>query len=114
MLSLGMARQNHRSRRASPGGDLLPAVGRIAVVARASTARSVGRRPETQRNEIAAPDSFDWTHSGCFAHCSDADAASVPNETATVGLLRFGIENLHERGIPNRGGPTETRQEIPG
>ena len=106
--------QDHRSRRASPGGDLLPAVGRIAVVARASTTRSVGRRPETQRDEIAAPDSFDWTDSGRSAHCSDADAASFSHQAATVGLLWFGIENLHERGIPNRGGPAETLQEIPG
>src|SRR5271169_2202553 len=109
-----MARQDHRSRRASPGGDLLPAVGRLAVVARASTTRSVGRRAKTQRHEIAAADSFDWTDSGCPAHCSDADAASFSHQAATVGLLWFGIENLHEWGIPNRAGPAETLQEIPG
>jgi hypothetical protein len=34
-------------------------IGRIAVVARAGTTRPVGRRPKTQRDEIAAPDSFD-------------------------------------------------------
>src|SRR5450759_4408966 len=109
-----MARQDHRSRRASPGGDLLPAVGRIAVVARASTTRSVGGRPKTQRDELAAPDSFDWTDSGGSADCSDADAASFSHQEATVGLLRFGIEDLHERGIPIRRGPAETLQEIPG
>src|SRR5579862_72484 len=109
-----MARQDQRSRRASPGGDLLPAVGRIAFVARASTTRSVGRRPEPQRDEIAAPDSCDWTDSGRSAHCSDADAASFSHQATTVGLLRFGIENFHQRGIPNRGGPTETLQEIRG
>src|SRR5271169_5483027 len=109
-----MARQDQPSRRASPGGDLLPAVGRIAVVARASTTRFVGRRPETQRDEIAAPDSFDWTDSGRFVDCSDADAASFSHQAATVGLLWFSIENLHERGIPNRGGTAETLQEIPG
>src|ERR1700674_1109480 len=109
-----MARQDHRSRRASPCGDLLPAVGRLAVVARASTTRSVGGRPETQGDEIAAPDSFDWTHSSRSVDCSDADAASISHQAAAVGLLWFGIENLHQRGIPNRGGPAETLQEIPG
>src|SRR5450759_853031 len=109
-----MARQDHRSRRTSPGPDLLPATGRIAVVARASTTRSVGGRPKTQRDELAAPDSFDWTDSGSSAHCSDADATSFSHQAATVGLLWFGIENLHQRGIPNRGRPTETSQEIPG
>src|SRR5579864_591264 len=109
-----MARQDHRSRRAPPGGDLLPAVGRLAIVARASTTRSIGRRPETQGDELAAPDSFDWTHSGRFVDCSDADAASFSHQAATVGLLWVSIENLHERGIPNRGGPAETLQEIPG
>src|SRR4029077_16622450 len=92
----------------------LPAVGRIAVVARASTTRSVGRRPKTQRDEVAAPDSFDWTDSGGSAHCSDADAASFSHQAATVGLLWFGIENLPQRRIPNRGGPAETLQEILG
>ncbi len=48
-LSLGVARQDPRSRRASPGGDLLPAVGRVAVAAPASAARSARRRPEAQR-----------------------------------------------------------------
>src|SRR5260370_18165289 len=112
--SLGMARPDQRSRRASPGGDLLPAVGRLAVVARASTTRSIGRRPETQRDEIAAPDSFDWTDSGRFVDCSDADAAPFSHQAATVGLRWFSIANLHQRGIPNRGGPAETLQEIPG
>src|SRR5216684_5512681 len=112
--SLGMARQDQRTRRASPSGDLLPAVGRLAVVARASTTRSVGRRPETQRDEIAAPDSFDWTDSGRVVDCSDADAASFSHQATTVGLLWFGVEDFHQRGIPNRGGPTETLQEIPG
>src|ERR1022692_1217657 len=108
-----MARQDHRSRRASPGGDLLPAVGRIAVVARASTTRSAGRRPETQRDELAAPDSFDWTHSGRFVDCSDADAASFSHQASIVGLLWFGVEDFDQRGIPNCGGPAETFQEIP-
>jgi hypothetical protein len=27
---------------------------------------------------------------------------------------RFGVEDFHQRGIPNRGRPTETLQEIPG
>src|SRR6202790_4094551 len=106
MRSLGVARQDHRSRRASAGGDLLPAGGRLAGVARASTTRSVGGRPETQRDEIAAPDSFDRTDTGGSAHCSDADAASFSHQAATVGLLWFGIENLHEWGIPIRGRPT--------
>src|ERR1700680_2669932 len=109
-----MARQDHISRRPSPGGDLLPAVGRLAVVARASTTRSIGGRPKTQRDEIAAPDSFDRTDTGGSANRSAADAASFSHQAATVGLLWFGIENLHERGIQNRGGPAETRQEIPG
>src|SRR6202049_2308456 len=109
-----MARQDHRSRRAPPGGDLLPAVGRIAVVARASTTRSVGGRPKTQRDEIAAPDSFDRTDTGGSAHCSAADATSFSHQATTVGLLWFGIEDLDQRGIPNRGGPAETLQEIPG
>jgi len=107
-------RQDYRSRRASPGGDLLLAVVHIAVVARASTTRSVNGRPKTQRDEIAAADSFDWTDSGRSVDCSDADAASLSHQAAAVGLLWFGTENLHERGIPLRGRSTETFQEIPG
>src|ERR1700687_5563988 len=109
-----MAGADQRNLRASPGADLLPAVGRLAVVARASTTRSIGRRPETQRHEIAAPDSFDWTDSGRFVDCSDADAASFSHQAATVGVQWFGVEDLDQRGIPNRGGPAETLQEIPG
>ena len=82
-------------------------VGRVAVVTRASTTRSVGRRPESPGDGIAAPDSFDWADSGRFADCSDADAASFSHQAATVGLLWFGIENLHERGISLRGRSTE-------
>src|SRR6202166_3705991 len=63
-----------RSECTSPGGDLLPAVGRIAVVTRASTTRSVVGRPETPRDEIATPDSFDWTDSGRVVDRSDTDA----------------------------------------
>src|ERR1700674_1341801 len=81
-----MAGQDQRSRRASPGADLLPAVGRLAVVARASTTRSIGRRPETQRHEIAATNSFDWTDSGRFVDCSVADAASFSHQAAYCGL----------------------------
>src|ERR1700675_1594205 len=109
-----MARQDQRSRRASPGGDLLPAVGRIAFVARASATRPVGGRPKTQRDEMAAPDSFDWTDSVRVVDCSDADAASFSHQAATVGLLWFGVADFDQRGIPNRGGPAETLQEIPG
>src|ERR1035437_9346877 len=94
-LSLGVARQDHRSRRASPGGDLLPAVGRIAVVARTSTTRSVGRRPKTQRDEVTTPDSLDRPHSRRSVDCSDADAAPLPYQATTLGVLWFGIENLH-------------------
>ena len=50
--------------------------------------------------EIAAPDSFDWTHSSGSVDCSDADAASFSHQAPTVGLLWLGIENLHQRGIP--------------
>ena len=52
--------------------------------------------------------------SGGSADCSDADATSFSHQAATVGLQWFGIENLHQRGIPIRGGPAETLQEVPG
>ncbi len=90
-LSLRVARQDHRSWRAPPGRDLLPATGRVAVVAPTSATRSAGRRPETQRDEIAAPNSFDRTDSGGSADRSDADAASFSHQAATVGLQRFGV-----------------------
>src|SRR5271169_3605672 len=109
-----MARQDHRSRRASPGGVLLSTARCAADSASARTTRSAGGRPETQRDELAAADSFDWTDSGRLVDRSDADAASFSHQETTVGLLWFGIENFHERGIPNRRGPAETLQEIPG
>ena len=94
--------------------NLLSAVGRIAIFARASTTRSVGGRPETQGDELAAPNPFDWTDSRRSVDRSDADAAPFSHQAATVGLLWFGIEDFHQRGIPNRGRPTETLQEISG
>src|SRR5229473_5461603 len=109
-----MARQDHRSRRAPPGRVLLQPARRFAGSASGSATRSVGGEPETQREEMAAPDSFDRSHSGGSADRSDADAASLSHQAATVGLQRFGVEDFHERGIPIRGGATETLQEVPG
>src|ERR1019366_3645157 len=71
-----MAGQDHRSRRASAGGDLLPATGCVAVVAPASTTRSVGREWETLCDEIAAPDSLHWPDSSGAADRVDPDTPS--------------------------------------
>src|SRR5260370_13110467 len=103
-----MAGQDHRSRRAPASGDVLPRSGRVAVVAPTSATRSVSREWETRRDEMAAPDSFDRSHSSGSADRSDADTAPFSHQAATVGLQRFGVEDLHERGIPIRGGATET------
>ena len=53
----------------------------------ASATRSCWPKAGNTGDEIAAPDSFDWTDSGSSADCSDADAASFSHQAATVGLL---------------------------
>jgi hypothetical protein len=46
--------------------------------------------------------------------CTPADTEPLPDQTTTLGLLWFGIADLHQRGIPLRQWSTETLQEGPG
>ncbi len=110
----GVSRPDHRSRRTSPGRDLLPTTGRVAVLAPAGTTGSAGREWKTWCGEIAAPDSFDWIDSRGTADCPDTDASSFSHQAATMGLQWLGFENLRQRRVPLRGRPVETIQEVPG
>jgi Transposase len=101
-------------RRAPPRGVLLSAAGRLTGSAPAGAPRPVSREQKTQRHAMAAPDSFDRTHSRGSAHRSDSDPAPLSHQAATVGLLRIGVEDLQQRGIPFRQRPTPPREETPG
>jgi hypothetical protein len=81
-----MAGQDQRSRRAPPGGVLLPTARCIAGATPADPTRSVGGRQETPRDELAPPDTLDWPHSSDSADRTDSDPTSLPHQAATLGL----------------------------
>src|ERR1017187_10558942 len=106
-----MADQDHRTRRAPPGGGLLSATRRIAGSASASPTGSVGGEQEAQRDEFAAPDSFDWSDSWGPVDRPDSDAASLSHQAATLGLQRTGFEDFHQRRTPRSARTAQTLQE---
>src|SRR5260370_6968969 len=85
-LPFGMVEQDHGSRRAPAGGTLLPTTRRVAVFAPTSPERAVGRGSEAQRNEVATPDSWDWSAPGGSLGCVDADAPQISHQAPTVEL----------------------------
>src|ERR1700690_2160581 len=97
-----------------PGRVLLSATRRIAGSSSASPTRSVGGEQEAQRDEFAAPDSFDWSDPGSSAGRSDSDPASLPHQAATLGLQRSGFEDFHQRRTPRSTRTAQTLQEASG
>ena len=83
----------------------------LRAAAPGSATRSLGREPEAQRDEFAAPDSFDRSDSGGAADRSDSNAASFSHQAATLGLQRSGFEDLQQRRIPLCRGTTPALQE---
>ena len=61
---VGVAGQDRGSRRAPPGGVLLPAARCVEGIAPGSTARTAGRESETRRVENVPPDSLRSVRSG--------------------------------------------------
>src|SRR6266436_5729948 len=102
-----MAGKNQRSRRAPPGGTLLPTTRRAAPVAPGSAAGSIGRGQEAQRAEIATSDSIDRSHSGGSLARAHPDTASIPQQATTVGLQRSGVGNTQQRGILHGAWPSQ-------
>src|SRR5713226_8523039 len=96
-----MAGENRRSRCAPAGRAVLPATRRTAVLAPASAARAAGRRPETQRHEVATPDPFDRSDSSSPVARPLTDTPPVPHQTTTVELLRSGLRDTQQCGIPH-------------
>ena len=78
--------QDRGSRRAPAGRVLLPTARCSASFALSRAAGSVGREPETERDKITAPDSFDRPDPICSADRADPDSASFPHQAATVDL----------------------------
>jgi len=64
--------------------------------------------------KLLRPDSLDRTHSRSSVDCFDPNATPLPHQAATLGLLRPGAEDLHQRGIPLRRRSTPTLQKGPG
>src|SRR5499427_11154087 len=87
---------------------LLPAVRCSRSFAPRSTARTFSRKPETPSHEITAADSLDRPDPRRFVDCDHADSQPFPHQAAAVGLLWFGTEDLYQRRIPLRQGPTTT------
>ena len=86
----------------------------VGYFAPASTAGSVDRESQAQRDEVAAPDSFDRTDSGGSADRSDSNAPSLWHQTATLGLQRLGSQDLQQRGVPFCRGSTPALQKTSG
>src|ERR1700690_3217409 len=97
-----------------PGGFLLWATRRIAGFSSASPTQFVGGEQEAQRDEFAAPDSFDWSDPSSSAGRSHSDPASLPHQAATLGLQRSGFEDFHQRRTPRSARTAQTIQEARG
>ena len=91
------------SRGAAAGRVLLSTTGCSAGLAPGRAAGSVGREPETERDKITAPDSFDRSDSRRSADGADLDSASLPQQAATVDVQRFGDRHVRQWAIPVRG-----------
>ena len=94
--SCGVARQDQRAGCAPPGRVLLPATRCAEVIAPGSAARVVDGEQETQGLEGALPDSLDRSDSGSRVDRHFADTTSLPHQTATVDLQRFGHRDTQQ------------------
>jgi len=83
------------------------------VASRRATGTASGG-PEASEHEITAADSHDRSHPRGAVACADPDTEPFSHQAATLGLLRIGLEDLHQWGIPHRRWPTQTLQEVPG
>src|SRR5215475_5443568 len=93
---------------------LLSAVRRSGSLASRSTARTFSRKSETLSHKITAANSLDWSDPLRSVDRDSANTHPFPHQAAAVGLLWFGTEDLHQRGISFRQGPTTTFKEGPG
>ena len=84
------------------------------AVLRQSTTGTVSGRAKASDHEVAAADSHDRSDPRSSVARADPDTAPFSHQAATLGLLRIGLEDLHQWGIPLRGWPTPTLQEGPG
>jgi hypothetical protein len=110
-LSLGMARQNRRSRRAPSSGVHLSTIRCVAIVAPGGAAQSAGRGCQTQRNKIVARDSFHRPDPG-GAHPRDpANTTSFSHEAAALDLQWIWDRNAHQCRAPLCQGPVATLEE---
>ena len=81
-----VARENHRSRRAPPGRDVLPATRRAAAFAPASAARAAGREQKVRGHEAVASDPLDRSNSCSSLTRAPTNTAPVSHQAATLGL----------------------------
>ena len=78
--------KNHRSMRAPPGRDVLPATRRAAAFAPASAARAAGREQKVRGHEAVASDPLDWSNSCSSLARAPTNTAPVSHQAATLGL----------------------------
>src|SRR6202050_80764 len=110
-LSSRVARQDPRSRRAPPGGVLLPAVRCVAGAAPASTACTAQRSAEARSLEIITRDSVHRSDPGSSADRFDANAASFPHQAAALELQRIWDRDAQQRRAEVRAGRAAAREE---
>src|SRR5580693_2570649 len=108
-----MVEQDCASRRAPGAGAALSTVGRIAGLAPQPATRVIGREPETQGRETAAPDSLHRSDSRRPLARTDANPAPVPQQAATLDLQRAGHCDPRPCAIPLCERTTATLQETP-
>ena len=95
----GVARTVAGSGRAPPCGVALSAIGSAAGVAPPGQRRFAGREPETRRAKTVAHDSGDRAAAGGAADRPAANAASLSEQTAALGLRRSGGRYPGQRRI---------------
>src|ERR1035438_10405928 len=93
---------------------LLPTARCSARVAPSGAEGSVGGKPETERDQITAPGSFDRPDPSRAAHRADPNPSSFPHQAATVDLQRSGDRDARQCPIPLRGRASATLQETTG
>jgi Transposase len=65
-----------------------------------SPAGIVAGKPEASRQSVSQPDPATGPGSGCPADRAAPDTPSFPYQATTVGVLRAGIADAEQRGIP--------------
>ena len=93
--------------------EFLPTARCSARVAPSGAEGSVGRESQTERDQIAAPGSFDRRHPSRAAHRADPNASSFPHQAATVDIQRTGDQYARQCATPLRGRTTATFEEAP-